>query len=314
MSYKRWVFVLMFTTSSGWSTAQSVDSVFSKHEFTSADSLTIFQLIDSLMTMEDLESSQLVARLNYNSNILSAGRTLGIEQFGLAPGLSYYHKTGLFADVTTYWSNDYDPEFYLTTTSVGYMHIFSRKFSTLVSYDHFFYHRLDDDEFVPYTNAVTVSPFLDLKPFCLRLDYSFYFGDAYANRIMPGVSVKLKKKDFLGFDRVTIYPSFYVLMGDETLTEVELESPDSPKEALENWYKYGTRFTPVLKEKNVFGVMNYAFSIPLNMTVKNWFFNLSYTYNIPKALEGETLTIEEGGFISAGISYYINMKSRKMQL
>ena len=57
--------------------------------------------------------SQLAVRLSYNSNVLSAGRTLGIENFGLAPGLSYYHKSGLYADVSGYWSKDFDPSYYL---------------------------------------------------------------------------------------------------------------------------------------------------------------------------------------------------------
>lgn len=314
MSCYRWIIVLMLSTSCGWSTAQDVDSLFNNEELSFEDSLSVFRLIDSLIMMDSYESSQLVVRLNYNSNIMSAGRTLGIEQFGLAPGLSYFHKTGLYADVTSYWSKDYDPNLYLTTATLGYMQIFSKKFSAMASYDHFFYHQLDDDEFVPYTNALTVSPFLDIKSFTFRIDYSFYFGDAYANRIMPGVSVKFKKKNFIGFDRISINPGFYVLLGDETFTELELVAPANRRERLENLLNYGMRFKPVIKEKNVFGIMNYALTVPINMAVKSWLFNISYTYSIPKALEDETLTMEESGFISAGISYYIDLKPAKIRL
>jgi hypothetical protein len=306
--------ILMLSTSCTL-TAQEVDSVFLKEgELSFSDSLTVFRLIDSLMNLESVEASQLALRVGYNSNVLSAGRTLGIEQFGLAPGISYYHKTGLFADVTTYWSKDYDPNLYLTTISAGYMHIFSQKFSAIASYDHYFYHQLDDDIFVPYTNAVTVSPNLDLKPFTFRLDYSFYFGDAYANRITPGISVNLKKKNFMGFDRVSFYPSFYLLMGDETITEFELVEPKTARELLDNWEKYRMRYSIQLTERNVFGIMNYAFTLPVNFSIKNWLFNLSYTYSIPQALEGEPLTLEESGFISAGLTFYIDLTPVKMKL
>ncbi len=195
------------------------------------------------------------------------------------------------------------------------MHVFSGKFSAIASYDHYFYHQLDDDVFVPYTNAVTVSPYLDLKPFSFRLDYSLYFGDAYANRIMPGISVNLKKKNFMGFDRVSFYPSFYLLLGDETITEFEYVEPKTLREAIDNFRNYGMRYGIEITERNVFGIMNYAFSLPVNFSAKSWLFNLSYTYSIPKALDGEPLTLEENGFISASISFYIDLKpAKKLQL
>lgn len=310
MVCKRWLIALVFTTSCVCTYAQEVDSLFLKEELTAEDSLSIFRLIDSLMMMESIETSQLVARVSYNSNVLSAGRTLGIEQFGLSPGLSYYHKSGLFADITTYWSKDYEPNLYLTTASVGYIRLFGRRFSAIATFDHYFYHQTDDT-FLPYTNAVTISPSLDYKFLSLRLDYSFYFGDAYANRIMPNVSFKIKKNDFLGFDRVSIYPSCYVLFGDETITDFELVAPTTIREAFDNYQKYGMRFTPKTTERIVFGVMNYSFSLPVSMTLKNWLFNASYTYSIPVALEDEPLTLEQSGFVSAGISYFISFKPVK---
>src|SRR5688572_31714787 len=75
-------------------------------DLTFEDSLSIFSLIDSLLQQGDLEASQLAVRLSYNSNVLSTGRTLGINNFGLAPGVSYYHKSGLYADLSGYWSKD----------------------------------------------------------------------------------------------------------------------------------------------------------------------------------------------------------------
>ena len=73
--------------------------------FTHQDSLEIFDLIDSLLKMEPIkETSQMAVRLGYNSNISADNRTFNISQFGLAPGVSYYHKTGIYADYTAYWT------------------------------------------------------------------------------------------------------------------------------------------------------------------------------------------------------------------
>ena len=82
--------------------AQHPDSLLlsqTETELSFGDSLSIFYMIDSLLQQGDLNTSQLALRVSYNSNVLSTGRTLGIENFGLSPGVSYYHKSGLFADV-----------------------------------------------------------------------------------------------------------------------------------------------------------------------------------------------------------------------
>lgn len=294
--------------------AQDVDSLSLPANdalLTLEDSLSIFRLIDSLITMDRLDGSQLVLRLGYNSNVLSAGRTLGIEQFGLAPGVSYYHKSGAFADVTTFWSKDFEPPFYLTTASVGYMYAFSKKFSAIASYDHYFYHSNDDDAYIPYTNSFTISPYYELKPFSFRLDYSYYFGDTYANRITPGISMSFRKKKVLGLDRISITPSAFMLLGDELLNEVEYKKPGSVREALENIRTYGMRFSLVVTNRRVFGVMNYAFSVPLTISYKNWMLNLTYTYSIPKALDDEPLTLSESGFVSSSLIYYLSLRSNK---
>lgn len=292
--------------------AQVPDSLRSTPDslLTFSDSLAIFRLIDSLMSLEEEDASILAFRLGYNSNILDAGRTLGITQFGLSPGITYYHKSGLYADVTAYWSRDFEPNLYLTTLSAGYLHTVGNSFSVLAAFDHFFYH-YDDDYFIPYSNAASMSAMLDLKPVSLRLDYSFYFGDAHAHRILPGISGNFRKRDFLGFDRITFYPAVYVLFGDEQITEIEIIRPSSINEALTNFQKYGDRFGYRITERRVFGIMNYAFSAPLNFTIDPWLFNITYTYNIPRALADEPLTLSNSGFLSASVVFNLEFKAKR---
>lgn len=282
-------------------------------DLTFEDSLAIFDLIDSVLQQGDLDRSQLALRLSYNSNVLSTGRTLGIENFGLSPGISYYHKTGLYADVSGYWSKDFDPSYYLTVASLGYMHDFTKHFSLLAGYDRYFY-VVGEGNYVPYTNSLSVTPVFELKPLALSATYSFYFGDANAHRIMPGINVILEKKKFINIERVAITPSFFMLLGNEVLTEVEFIAPRNRIEGLFNLKQYNSWYKPVQKERNVFGVMNYAISVPLSITHKNWGFTFSYTYNIPKALPGEPLTISESSYLSGSLTYFISLKRNKLSL
>lgn len=280
-----------------------------------SDSLSIFQLIDSLLTLEDLTpGSQIATRLSYNSNVLSAGRTLGIQQFGLSPGVAYYHKSGLYADVSSFWSKDFDPQYYLTIIAAGYLHTFSKKFSMIASYDRYIYNTKVDNAFIPYKNAISVSPNLDFKWISFRADYSFYFGDQKVHRIMPSVSVNLEKKGFLSIDKITFFPSVYFLFGNETLSNIEIRWPDTRIERIRNYIKYGTPYEIVEIRKEVFGLMNYAFSFPLTVSHKNWSFNFCYTYSIPRALDGEPLLLSESSFLSGGITHYIQFKKKYKDL
>lgn len=307
---KRWLCLTIWTASFCHLQAQEADSSFlilpSDSILSFSDSLDIFNLIDSLLTMEEnAPRSQLAVRLAYNSNVFYAGRTLGIDQFGLSPGISYYHKSGFYADMSGFWSHDFEPEYYLTILSAGYMHSFSRHFSLATYYDHYFYNL--DDVTIPYTNGLTVSPILDIKPFTFQCDYTFYFGDANANRLMPSITINIAKKKLWGIDRVSFTPAFYMLFGDETFTNIII--PSTPAEWLAArlrlqqglpWYKTET-YTE-------FGTMNYSFSLPINIQHKSFSISVSYVYSIPKALPSEALLPPESGFVTAGVTYYINFK------
>lgn len=308
--------VIVLSSSCHLSSAQDTDSsVLSQAEtdLSFADSLSIFNLIDSLLQNAEIEGSQLALRLTYNSNVLSTGRTLGIRNFGLAPGVSYYHKSGLYADLSGYWSKDFDPSYYLTVASLGYMKSFSDRFSLLAGYDRYFYN-LGGDGYIPYSNALSITPSLDFKPVSISASYSFYFGDATAHRIMPGINLILEKKKFLTLDRVSINPAFFILLGDETITTLEYTPPKSVAEAVQNYRKYGSRFGIAIHDKNVFGIMNYAFGIPVLVSHKNWGFSFSYIYNIPKALPGEPLILSESSYLSGSITYFIPLNRDKLAL
>lgn len=309
-----WLCTVIISVSSCNLFAQDTDAFLTKPDslLTFSDSLSIFQLIDSLLTLDELNDySQLAFRIGYNSNVLWAGRTLGIDQFGLAPGISYYHKSGLFADASFFWSKDFEPNYYLTILSAGYMHTFSRHFSAMASYDRYFYNL--EDEYIPYSNAVTLSPFLEFHPVNFRVDYTYYFGERSVHRVMPSVGVTLEKSNLFKIDKVSFMPSVFMLMGNETFSEIIFPTTRAEwiaayirvRQGLP-WYRIETR--------NVFGVMNYAIMLPLNVRHKQMNFSFSYTYNIPKALPGETLTLSESSFLSASLSWFINLNTKKSPL
>lgn len=310
--HKRWFCVIIFSASICQLQAQDADSLLSLPNDSTAlsysDSLSIFYLIDSLLTLEENTlGSQLAVRMNYNSNVLSTGRTLGIDQFGLSPGVSFYHTSGLYADVSSFWSNDFDPKYYLTILSVGYSHLFSSKFSLTGNYDRYFYNLPDD--YVPYANGLTISPVLDLKYLTIQCDYTYYFGEMDANRIMPSVAINLSKKKLFGLDKVSFNPAIYLLFGDQSFTEILI--PSTRQEWIQAYIRMRQGLTwYTTNTYTEFGLMNYSFSFPLNIQYKKFNLYVSYVYSVPKALPSETLLLPETGFVSAGLTYLINLKKK----
>lgn len=297
--FKRWFFIGVIIASSCPLQAQDADSLLTNPDstfLTSRDSLNIFKLIDSLLLLEELEPrSQLAVRVGYNSNVLSAGRTLGIEQFGLSPSLSFYHKSGLYADVTGFWSKDFEPAYYLTILSAGYMHTFSKYFSITGNYDRYFYNTDIPDQYIDFKNTLGITPYFDYKFLSLRIDYSYFFGNQTAHRVMPAVGFNLVKRNLLKIQKISFMPTTYLLLGNETLTKINTS-------------------TLKIEEEELFGVMNYAFSFPLYVSHKNLSVYVGYTYSVPVKLATEITVPPESGYISAGITYYFDLGRNKLSL
>lgn len=312
MGLRWWISLLILTSASGLR-AQDADVSFlhDSGEMTSADSLSIFSLIDSLLELQESQTSQLAVRLSYNSNVLSAGRTLGIENFGLSPGLSYFHPSGLYADASAFWSKDFEPSFYLTILSAGYMKDVTKHFSLMAGFDKYFYNLSGDDVYIPYRNTLSVTPILEFKPVLLSVNYSFYFGEQYAHRIMPALSVTAARKKLWKLDRIAISPAIFALYGNEVITTIEYVRPTTLRELAQNVRDYGTRYKTVVREKDVYGIMNYAISVPVSISFKKWAFSFTYIYNIPKALPGEPEALSESTYLTGSLMYLIDLPSRK---
>jgi hypothetical protein len=295
--------------------SQSLDTTNLKNQAQSNlnldDSSSIFSLIDSLVEYPELleGGSSLVARLGYNSNITSANLSLGLNQFGLAPGISYYHKSGFYLDATAYWSQEYSPSLYLTVPSIGFLKSI-KKWTINAEYSRYFYSYSDSTYNTPYTNVASLSNFFEAKPFLFRLDYSFYFGQKTAHRIMPAVMLNLEKRNWLGLKRILLYPTFSVLFGNESWQTSEyIPYSTMPSEVLYRIRHNLPLYYLQTNNYNEFGVLDYSVSLPLSISLKNWTFLLSYTYNFPQPLANEELALTNSGYLSFSIIRYFNFKS-----
>lgn len=311
-----------------------------------ANSLDILDLIDSLLDT-DFRFSQLSLRIGYTSNITYAGRNFGIEQHGFGTGVSYYHKSGLFGDVSGYWNSDISPNYNPTIITFGYFGNLSRKWTYTLSYDHFFYNTSDDIDvliYYPITNSLNASSYLELGKFTLAGDYSFLFGEENAHRLRGNLMYTFSKRNWGFIDRFVFMPTASILMGNSDIYQI---TPIYPETNLQTRYEirqimfieYGERLIRYLwnnqKDKylelekytyekyrddvadfiiitnNIFGVMNYSLSAPFYFYINNFTFALSYHYNIPVALPGEDLSLKPNSYVGATLIYNIPFMKKK---
>ncbi len=310
------------------------------------NSLDIYDLIDSILET-DYHYSQLSLRIGYTSNITYAGRNFGVQQHGFGTGASYYHKTGLFADISGFWNSDVHPNYNPTITTLGYMGNVTNKWTYTVSYDHYFYNNSAIDDvliYYPLTSGLNASTYLELGTFTLAGDYSYLFGEETAHRARGSLMHMFSKKNWGFIDRIVFMPSISMLLGNSDIYHITTVYPEINFETRYEirqymfidydeqrvrylWrnnrekYKELERLT-YLKYKddladytiiseNVFGLMNYSLSAPLYLYINNFTFALSYHYNIPVALPGEELSLTPNSYAGATVIYNIPFLKKK---
>jgi hypothetical protein len=312
------------------------------------DSMSIFSLIDSILGTEVSITSELNIRLGYTSNVLNAGRNYGINQHGLSPGVSFYHKSGFYSDIAGFWNSDYEPSYNLTMATIGYMGTIKNTFTYTGSYERWIYNISEDEsEFITLRNSAGASFGADFKWIFGNIDYSFLFGDETAHRVIGSVAGRIRWRNVLFLDAITIYPTISALFGNETVTirfTDEIRERVKFTDALDGVELTNREFLLIrqirqrlrdgeitrqradqlinaifirnpevqenlnqllTEENNVFGIMNYSFSLPVTMSLGRWTCILNYSYNIPINLPGEEIELEPIGFFGATVSYRV---------
>jgi hypothetical protein len=288
-----------------------------------ADSLSLMALVDSLLKA-DSPQSYLSFRVGYSSRVTSAGRTFGIDQQALLPGISYYHSSGLYADATGIWNSELSPQYFLTIFTAGYLGSLSDKWSYNLSYDYSLYHASSDEYSFPITHAANGSLTLTLPNLYTGADYSYSFGEESAHSITWNTSGVFRKKAFKPFEKVTFLPTLSLLFGTHNITEQYNASGSRPRLAnltnadilrIAQKRKLSRQQVERLVQKRNeardqttrtsthFGLMNYYISLPIMLSTRKFNFTISYNYNIPKAVEGVDYNTESNGYFGCSLTY-----------
>lgn len=330
------------------------------------DSLSIFNLIDSLFSAEIVTPNELNIRLGFTTNVTSAGRDYNLSQSGVSPGISFYHKSGFYGDLAGYWNSGVDPNYNPTVLSTGYLGNFKNpKWSYSVDVEKWFYNPKDPSN-NPLTYSLGGSLSYDINWGFASIDYSFLFGEETANRIITNFTGTINIGKWWIFKSINLYPSANVMAGNSDITQLRITNREVSAQTADR-IKRITSFANLTNEQrkfmaflilraynndviteqtrnellidlrnsadlspenqaslqtianqgyevteyvdsNAFGILNYAFTLPLSLTTERFYFLLSFTYSIPVQLPGEFIDVEPIGYFGASISYRIPFK------
>ena len=304
-------------------------------ELAEMDTLSLFNLLDSLLTAT-APSSRLTIGMDYVRNAADIEltnplngrvRNRTLTQKSLSPSLSYYHKSGLSASIISYFDVGSDEHDYsLTTLSFGYFDLIGSKFSYLISYDRSFYAQQSttatDEVFEESPqNSINLSPNIDFNVISTGIDYSYIFGnDQTSHRIEWDVTgyVNFKKLGFI--DKISLQPSFSLQWGNQNVTVLSLDQsiradniPDWVRELPQTERRQilsQIQFENIeSSDENIFGLLNYEFSLPIRISVDKFRLSASYHYIIPtQPIIRNVIEQEQASSFNVGLSYTIDFR------
>jgi len=291
------------------------------------NSSSLLRILDDIIN-ENYLKSQLTLRTGYTSNITNAGRNFGTQQYGLNAGIAFYHKSGIFADVSGYYNSDQKPKYNTTIGSLGFMGLIGPKWNYFISYDHFFYRApaqetIDYVVSFPLTNSFNASTNLLLGGFNFGADYSFLFGENTAHRARLNLSYYLTFKKVGFIDRINLSPNLSMLAGNANVTSIVFNQEMAKENSAALIEKIGLmRFRYLYNNereylklllseeetKNTFGILNYSIFVPLSININKTILMLSYTLNFPVALPGEiNLDTTPNSYFSASVLFTFSL-------
>ncbi len=212
----RYSFLLLFLLT-GRCLGQGQDSLSYAERFeileAELDTIGLFHLIDDLLAEQQMHS-EWAFRLMYNSSVISAGRDFNVRQQGWSPGISYYHKSGAYADWSSYIDTAIDPLINLSLLNVGYIKLLDEQWSINAYYEHNFNH--SDSVNIILSDAVGTQVLFDFNLAEINIDYAFLFGQDTGHRMLISLGKSIEWADAPVLKNINFYPSVSASFGTAT--------------------------------------------------------------------------------------------------
>ena len=249
--------------------------------------------------LEELEKYQvLFVALDYNNKTYFLGRDLGLDQFTLSPQLVYQHHSGLYLGVSGAIYSEFDPQWDITTDSVG----FSKNFGT---YDNFNvdlgYSRyiFSDSQSRDFENSLDASFSIETKNRLIggAATVTYFFGDEQGVQNSFDIYSSIDLFKLSNKHQVSLNPQVSFIVGNESIDTSRFDDLLSDVPLVSR----------IVNEFETYALRNTQLSIPLNVELGDFELEMGYNFNFPNALLFER-NLENTSFFNLGLSYILSFK------
>ena len=246
------------------------------------DELFVVDTLAVLQAYDDLKGGFLYASISLDEQAYFSGRDFDIDQFGLAPSLTYLSNSGTYIFAGGSYYSELDPAWDLFALGAGQFWSLGTKkqWSVSASYTHSF---LGEDSEGLNTHRLSSSVSYKLTPLQLNVAGGYIFGADPSYYLTTSITYETTLAQIGAFE-LTFEPNLYMLFSQQNITEQVSFS----------------RIT----ESTVFDRVNSQLEVPFTLNNNTLDFTLSYTRNFPNNLfEDEDLS--SSGYVSISVGWLI---------
>jgi hypothetical protein len=275
---------------------------------TNSQTTALDSIIDEILFEEDnieLEIKQkkyyhfFYARTNYDYKTFYAGREIGTDQYNLSGQAYYFNSWGFYAGVSGAWYSQFEPKYSTTVLSAGIGKGLNKVKNVRyrLSYNYFLYNTTDEDFSPTYRSSANVGTTIKNKWIGTRLDFTFLIGQDIGTRISWDAYSKIKLFSWGLYNKIQLEPEVSLYFGSQSVYyEVNTNLYD---------YLYDDDYETTYTTEDEFGLMNTQLKLPLNISYKNFDFEVGYVYNIPRSLDSN-YSYKKSSSFNVSLGYILN--------
>ena len=246
------------------------------------DELFAVDTIAILQTYDALKGGFLYASVSYDEQAYFSGRDFNIDQFGLAPSLTYLSSFGTYLFAGGSYYSELDPAWDLYAIGAGQFLSLGTKKQWSVS-SSYVYSFLGEDSEGLNTHRISSSISYKINSIQLSVAGGYLFGADPSYYLSTSVNYEMTLAQ-IGAFKLTFEPNLYMLLSQQNIIEQV------------SFFRY--------TESTVFDRINSKFELPLTLDNNTLDITLSYTRNFPNNLfEDEDLS--SSGYVSISLGWLI---------
>jgi hypothetical protein len=231
-----------------------------------------------------------------NNKTFYAGREIGENMYTMNGSIYFFHSKGFFVGTTGSWYSQLNPAYSNTIFTAGFYKALNPKknLTFRASYNRYFYNIPDDETTNIFTNNLGTGLTFRNKRIGGRISFNFLFGQDFGINVTPNIFSRFTIARFGKYNRIQIEPECSMFIGSEV---VEYSSAG-------NLTGQQSDSQSSLPTKDVYGLLNTQFYLPLIIYAGDFDIELGYSVNIPKSQDKNT-TWPVNSFFSVSLGYLL---------